>query len=273
MSGVADCERYNTMISTAVDGQLEIGEKLELNEHLKTCAECRSYSELMERIHSALSEEEAEPPEKLADGIMYKVELASSRRRFRRGTWGRYTVAAAVICLAVLGAARLAPVLKGSGAAKHDSAAAGGEPYAAPYTDTEGAERNAGDEPQEPPQSPKDTGETFNYVYEAAGAPAAAADMSADGTDTLRGSGATKGAELYRAAKNAYGEKFYETAIIFGQEPQRLWDCEILYSAEGRTDYKVPLEIMLELELDGCFDEIYFDDLMADYGLVIAIAE
>lgn len=255
---MADCEKYNTMISAAVDGELEIEEKLELSEHLKTCAECRSYMELMERMHDALAEGGAEPPSKLADGIMYKVELASSRRRFRRGTWGRYTAIAAILCLAVLGAARLAPLLKGSGAAapsENDAAAKGDAPYIdeEPMSIDDGGIRG-----EDMPQS-------NDSAYSA----------DSDGVEAaLKYPGEkSAGIELYRDRKDGYGESFYEVAIIYGSEPQRLWDCEILLSEEGRTDYKVPLELMLELELDGCFSEIYFDDLMADYGLVIAVAE
>ena len=255
---MADCEKYNTMISAAVDGELGIEEKLELSEHLKTCAECRSYMELMERMRSALAEGAAEPPSKLADGIMYKVELASSRRRFRRGTWGRYTAIAAVLCLAVLGAARLAPVLKGSGAAapRENDAAAKGD---APYIDEEPMSIDDGGIRGE------DMPEEYGFAYSA----------DSDGVEAAVKNGGEKaeGIELYRENKDSYGESFYEIAIIYGHEPQRLWDCEILLSEDGRRDYRVPIELMFELELDGCFSEIYFDDLMADYGLVIAVAE
>lgn len=251
---MADCEKYNTMISAGLDGQLSIEEKAELGEHLKSCAECRSYSELMERMKSALGDFSAEPPAKLAEGIMYKAELASSRRRFGRIAWGRYTAIAAILCVAMLGAARLAPILKGGAKeASYTHTAAGAAPNRADISES-------ADEPQENLNS---------FAYSLSPEKSALDDEDAfmtDGADLTR-------LDLYMDAKDRYDESFYEIAVIYGTAPQSLWDCPILYSDPGRTDYRVPLEAMLDLELEGSFAEIYFDDLMADYGLVIAVTE
>jgi hypothetical protein len=80
----------------------------------------------------------------------------------------------------------------------------------------------------------------------------------------------TRGYEIYKNLK--YDESFYSVCIIYGEAPERIKDCEILYSGDGQTHYKVPLETMLDLELSKEFDEIYYDNLNADYGLVIALA-
>ncbi len=83
--------------------------------------------------------------------------------------------------------------------------------------------------------------------------------------------GNTRGYKIYKGLK--YEEDFYSVCIIYGAAPEELKDCEELYSGEGQTHYKAPLETMLDIELSKAYDEIYYGDLNADYGLVIVISE
>jgi hypothetical protein len=79
----------------------------------------------------------------------------------------------------------------------------------------------------------------------------------------------TRGYEIYKSLK--YEDSFYSVCFIFGPVPDKLDGCEVLYTGEGQTHYKVPLETMLDLEMAEAFNEIYIDNLNADYGLVIVV--
>ncbi len=90
------------MLSASVDGELSEREEQELQEHLKTCRGCRETLALLRVTAEALRQERTEPPEKLAEGILFLAEKERSRRRFSLKGW-RFTAIAAVICLGVLG--------------------------------------------------------------------------------------------------------------------------------------------------------------------------
>lgn len=114
------CEDYSAMLSASLDGELTPEEKEALGAHLLGCPSCSTRMRLLQTISGQLREAQVKPPEKLKKGILYQVELEASRKRFRFGAYGRWTAIAAVICLAVLGIVKLAPL----GGAKTASGAA-----------------------------------------------------------------------------------------------------------------------------------------------------
>ena len=287
---MSDCSKYNTLISASVDGELGIDEKAQLEEHLRSCGQCRSYLEMMRRMSEAMHDSAEEPPEKLSEWIMADVKLHNTRRIF--GAYGRYTALAAVLCLVILGAAALRPRLA---AGKNDlkKAAEDAPPPMAVSSDLSGS----GDE-EEYSGSEENAagGADAEYYYYAAGfaEPDAALDAAGDPDtayraetesdgfaesveqsavedpgDAVAGFETSRGYKKYAAID--YDEKFFEVAVIYGEAPDELADCEILMSEGGQTDYRVPKELMQSLAGEGAFSEIYFNDLLSDYGLVIVL--
>ncbi len=287
---MSECAKYDVLISMAVDGELDKDEKSELDAHLAVCSECRAYLKLLQSIRKDAGETLAQPPEKLAEGIMYKVRLEASRKHARFFIFGRYTAIAAVFCLVLFTAYKLIPLFSQTGmksenaASSAVSAEAGLDAYGA-------AEADAGTKAFDAQAAGKAGGSALKQNTALSGADEAKTDeggatrmMTAVAPDeapqpTAESAGLqsapeydvgnTRGYEIYRNLK--YDESFYSVCIIYGEAPDRIKDCEILYSGEGQTHYKVPLETMLDLELSKDFDEIYYDDLNADYGLVIAL--
>ncbi len=287
MNGVSDCAKYNTLISAAADGELGIDEKVQLEEHLRSCEQCRSYLEMMRKMSAALRDSAEEPPEKLSEWIMADVKLHNTRRIF--GAYGRYTALAAVLCLVILGAAALRPRLAaGKNAMKSASpdaapmsvsaekSAVGDTGSAYGYADEEtyddladGADGpmqavNEAADPEAVYAYAADTAENAEEDYEADGQPA-----QAEPGDALSEFDTSRGYKKYAAAD--YDEKFFEVAVIYGEAPEELADCEILLSEGEQTDYRVPKELMQSLGSEGAFSEIYFDDLLGEYGLVIVL--
>ena len=98
---------WQERISASLDGELDPEEERELQEHLASCAACRSAMALLRGMQTVLGGEEAEPPEALAKGTRYLYEQ-EQKRGLNLKRW-RFTAIAAVICLALLGAATLGP--------------------------------------------------------------------------------------------------------------------------------------------------------------------
>lgn len=111
------CDGYSEMISAYVDGELTDTETAALEEHLKTCEECRSALNAYREIALAISEDYEEVPEGFAESVMQKVNDAEKRRRRGRiSVITRWACAAACIAIVALVSPNL-PNL-GCGAAK-----------------------------------------------------------------------------------------------------------------------------------------------------------
>lgn len=267
---MSECEKYNTLISASVDGELSIDDKVELNEHLRSCRQCRSYLEMMEKMSSVLKECAEEPPENLTRWIM--ADIKPEKRRFF-GAYGRYTAIAAIICLAVLGTSVLRPWLSGkSGDMKNAENAppsalsadtgAGGEEFDHAYvSDFSGL---AAENSIETDADVEEVYPEYDSVPMADQSDRGEPDAAMFGEEQSRG--------LSRYMSLDYDEKFYEVAVIYGSVPEEILECELLLDEDGEKDYKVPKELMQSLEAEGRFEEIYYDDLVARYGLVIILS-
>ena len=111
------CDGYSEMISAYVDGELTDTETAALEEHLKTCEECRSALNAYREIALAISEDYEEIPEGFAEGVMQRVENAEKRCRCGRiSVITRWACAAACIAIVVLVSPNLSKL--GCGAAK-----------------------------------------------------------------------------------------------------------------------------------------------------------
>jgi anti-sigma factor RsiW len=80
---MSKCAKYDVLINMAVDGELGEDEKSELDAHLAVCSECRAYLKVLQSMRKAAGETCVQPPEELAEGIMYKVRLEAYRKHGR----------------------------------------------------------------------------------------------------------------------------------------------------------------------------------------------
>lgn len=107
-----NCEYYEELISSLIDGEITETEKLELEEHLEECTSCRelynTYSALFGRADLA------EPPKELLPNVMAAVRDLPAGRKSGGGKktyiYIRYIAAAAAcLALAIFAVPRLLP--------------------------------------------------------------------------------------------------------------------------------------------------------------------
>ena len=99
-----DCDKYVEMISAMVDGELSAEQETELRTHIDTCGECAKIYDAFMGISDVLGDDLIAPPETLAKGIMYKINLQKKRGAGRHFAFGRYTAIAACLALALFSA-------------------------------------------------------------------------------------------------------------------------------------------------------------------------
>ena len=99
-----DCQKYIEMISAMVDGELTAQQETELRTHIDQCSECARVYDAFVGISGAIADDLIAPPETLAKGIMYKINLNKKGGAGRRFAFGRYTAIAACLALALFGA-------------------------------------------------------------------------------------------------------------------------------------------------------------------------
>lgn len=302
-----DCSRYDEMLSALVDGELNEAETQELDAHLATCADCRKYLRLLQTMHEELGQALPDPPENLRRGILYKAGLEKQRRRF--GAVGRWTVSAAVFCIALLGVVKLtgndlesmrtvagdtaksvAGTMAGAAAEgfdyirENDSAA--DESYAADGVMTYSiAAPGAGAPTEQADMTVK--GAVFGSTANQA---AAASESEPDGEEAAEDDPhmiMTPEAEVssiydaknlrgYEAGMEAVnGATAYSSVGILYDMPEglpgRKWKEQP--APIGQRRWLVSKDIMDELSADNVFDELYFGDLLADSGLIIELME
>jgi len=107
MTETDKCMKFREQISAMLDDMLQENEKKVLEQHLSECASCRKHLEMMRFILNSTKNAEIEPPEKLHDFIMEKVEFHRKHRfadnkiiRFLSGK--PFTIIAAAMAALVL---------------------------------------------------------------------------------------------------------------------------------------------------------------------------
>lgn len=111
-------EYYRMLVSAAIDGEATEAELAELEEHIAGCPECAALLEAYKSVGSELAVE-AEPPAKLAEGVMYRVKNEKKKRRF---AFGRFTaIAAAAIVVIVAGRFALGGLFRTGSSAPKDA--------------------------------------------------------------------------------------------------------------------------------------------------------
>lgn len=279
-----DCTYYNTLISASLDGELTSQEQAELQQHLESCRECRDYHALLKSVSGVLAESRAEPPEKLSKGILYQVELEASRKRFRFRQW-RWTAMAAVICLAVFGVVKLGGLGNRAMETVADTAAVAGSTSAGSYQYSAGStgggfgsgEADNGAAQVVITDAAEDYKLSADMEFSDRDAEAPAAmeeDLPVQEMGALMAPADLPGYDVYYSL----GEEahYYSVLILYGElpegvKPDRNWTA--LDAPAGQRRWELSLDAVLELELQAVFAEIYYDDLMADTGLVIVLEE
>ncbi len=101
---MSDCQKYIEMISAMVDGELTAEQEAELRTHIDRCWECAKVYDAFMGISDVLADDMVAPPETLAKGIMYKINLNKKGGASRRFAVGRFTAIAACLVLVLFGA-------------------------------------------------------------------------------------------------------------------------------------------------------------------------
>lgn len=102
-----DCERYEVMVSTQLDGELDRGEQTEMLDHLVRCSACRDFyvgARHLAGLVAAVGTTVAEQP---SPEVWKRIERSALRpqtsflRRLPRRTWAPAAAAAAVLLVIV----------------------------------------------------------------------------------------------------------------------------------------------------------------------------
>lgn len=101
-----NCEMNIEAISAMLDGELDARQETELRAHIEHCENCKKVYDAFTAISGTLDDDLAEPPDMLAKGIMFKIELREKGIKNRRFAFGRFTVIAACLAVILLGASR-----------------------------------------------------------------------------------------------------------------------------------------------------------------------
>jgi hypothetical protein len=121
---MADCAKYQEMISALLDGELSDAQQDELYAHLALCPECNALFHALQAIHSLCDVASVQPPEALAEGVMRQIKTSTVQKPIKRRLFYRIAAGvAAAACLALV-LVSLPHILPGAGSAANDSAAA-----------------------------------------------------------------------------------------------------------------------------------------------------
>ena len=114
------CEQYRERISALLDGELSPTEQAELEQHLRSCADCAAVYQGFMALSGALAGDLAEPPESLRANVMAELRREQIYQANRRARPLRGMLATAACVALLLGAALFSGVLNRSAAVESD---------------------------------------------------------------------------------------------------------------------------------------------------------
>jgi hypothetical protein len=158
-----NCEEFAVLLDAWFDGECTPEEAARVEEHLKTCGDCRArLAELtqMRDAFSLLNEQDVAVPEGLAEGVMAAVRAGAAPRKHRFTVWRRVLVPLAA-CLLIALAVRGLP-WNGGNTAKSNRASASGSASATEAAgnaqdSSAGSERSSNTEPSNGAETSGDT--------------------------------------------------------------------------------------------------------------------
>ena len=237
---MSDCEKYIEMISAMVDGELTAEQEAELRTHIDRCGECARVYDAFLGVSDALAEDLITPPENLAKGIMYKINM--QKKGTSRFAFGRFTAIAACLALALFGASHfglLDGLNMGSSAPAARSKAADESLYAMDSTLGDAAAGTGAS------SGTTDSGsEGSGQVMLAAGAPTV---QNADGT-VLQFGFAT---DTMTAANSVVGDEEKEPTFLFEAKEIRVFEGKYYTEEENKEKNKFLFTLSTEDELSA----------------------
>ena len=296
------CEKYIELISERIDGEISDADRSELEIHLEFCPECNKVAKAFAAISGNFPKEEA-VPENFTSGTMAKIKAEGAKptgiKKFISG-YGKYTGLAAALVVVLLGAY----AFNGGGA--KESAAPGAANMAPTAMAPAEAADAAGGEPMEVPESEMIINDSTGYSDMLTADTDMAEEESIE-DDGFNASAAVGGStrddskpvpmpdapeatetpsepqfsvtvqvtdvnELYK--KMGYTERFYSVSRLNEPAPEAFneligsGEADQIFKSLYEIHYKVPMTALNELDPE-VFTEIVFDDLTAQYGLVI----
>ncbi len=277
------CEKYLELISATIDGEISDADRAALEIHLELCPECRKVAEAFAAI-SGNFPREAEVPDNFTAGTMAKIKAEAARptgfKKFISG-YGKYTGMAAVLVVVLLGAY----AMKGAPKAMDNAAPESMDNGTALYSMTDGAAADMAEAPAYATDEDTSTESDRSGLAAGSSSYGETADSAPADSGIAEPSEASKSAAFYTGsavtdinalyAKREYTERFYCVSRLYAPAPDVLVqllessDAGLLYSDEYEKHYRVPMEPLKAIDPDGIFHEIVFDDLTAEYGLVI----
>jgi hypothetical protein len=98
------CDEIYELISLHIDGETTPEQEAALAAHLAECESCRSLLRAYEDIQSGVADLAVDPPERFAEGVMYRVsqEAGGNGGKMRRFAFGHATAFAAVAAALVI---------------------------------------------------------------------------------------------------------------------------------------------------------------------------
>lgn len=290
------CEKYIDLISELIDGEISDADRSELEIHLEFCPECRKAAEALAAISANFPKEE-EVPANFTEGTMAKIKAEGAKpvgiKKFISG-YGKYTGLAAALVVILLGAqvfssgerdtaAPMAPMTMMADSAANTETVTGGTAFDGEvYSKESAAEEELfntsdADDIARAPAAGAD-------VPEAAPMDSPAEECAPDEAPVPEPTAAPQFSvtvavtdidELYK--RRGYSERFYSVshmeAPISDEVSELLSEVSTeIYSSQYETHYRVPMDALNTLDPE-IFTEIVFDDLTAQYGLLIVLHE
>ncbi len=282
---MSECTKFQELISSAVDNEISDADKEALEAHLAECEACRRVYEAFSAISGAAADSLAEVPKNFKENTMSLVMSEASRpkgvKRFLN-LYGRYTALAAVLAVIIIG-----------GKSVTGNMFRMGNSAPPPAADTASAEAvmDGGD------SSMLSSRGNANSI--AAENKLAALDGVAETENDIEIAPAAAGAEYdYATNENSYTPSFdapsfvdsnavkkplnheelgYERSFcaictIEGVLPAQLAELEPVRSEGGEAHYEISVELFYELEAEGVFTSIFYEDGAAETALVVYTA-
>lgn len=282
---MSECLKFQELISSAVDNEISSADKQALEAHLAQCESCRRVYDAFSAISGAAAESLAEVPENFKENTMSLVMSEASRpkgvKRFLN-LYGRYTALAAVLAVIIIGGKSLTGDMfrMGNSAPAPDANTSSAEAVMDEADSSMLMSRgNANSIAAEEKLAALDgVAETENDIEIAPAAAGAEYDYATNENSytpsfdapSLADSSAVK--KPLNHEELGYEQSFCAICTAEGELPAQLAELEPVRSEGGEAHYEISVELFYELEAEGVFTSIFYEDGAAETALVVYTA-